>query len=175
MSIVVRARREADRSDIEDIYANEAVVRQGGQAPHRPEGFWPDFYKERHALAELVAERDGKIVGHLGLVPSSSSPRMRHAASFGISVHHDHHGQGVGSALMTEMVHLADDYLNLVRIELVCHTDNLAAIALYEKFGFEHEGIARFDIFTGGKYMHGVRMARINPNYLPMLGEDVPR
>ncbi len=80
-------------------------------------------------------------------------------------------GAAIGSALVGEMVHLADNYLNLVRVELVCHTDNAGAIALYEKYGFESEGLARYDIFTEGKYRHGLRMARINPNYLPMLGE----
>lgn len=101
-----------------------------------------------------------------------NSPRTRHSASFGLSVHADYQGRGVGSALMAEMIHTTDNYLNLVRLELVCHTDNLAAIALYEKFDFEREGLSRFDIFTEGKYRHGLRMARINPNYLPLLGED---
>jgi putative acetyltransferase len=171
VAIEVRAPTDADRAGIGEIYHDDSVVRQGGQAPHRGDRFWQDFYPARDALLELVAVIDGKVVGHLG-VSGSDSPRTRHAASFGISVHAGYHGRGVGSALMTEMIRIADNFLNLVRLDLVCHTDNLAAIALYEKFGFEREGTSRFDIFTEGRYRHGLRMARINPNYLPMLGED---
>jgi putative acetyltransferase len=169
--IEVRAPNDTDRPGIGDIYRSEPVVRQGGQAPHRGDRFWQEFYPGRDALLELVAIVDGRVAGHLG-VSGSDSPRTRHAASFGISVHADYQGRGVGSALMAEMIRTADNYLNLVRLDLVCHTDNLAAISLYEKFGFEREGLARYDIFTEGRYRHGLRMARINPNYLPMLGED---
>lgn len=170
MGIVVRPPRDGDHADIGEIYASEAVVRQGGQVPHRGTAFWVDYYNKHEALLELVAELDGKVVGHLGLV-GSSAPRTRHAASFGISVNAAYHGRGIGSALIPEMLSMADNYLNLVRVELVCHTDNAGAIALYEKFGFEREGLARYDIFTEGRYRHGLRMARINPNYAPMLTE----
>ncbi len=173
MTILVRAARESDRDGIAEIYERESVVRQTGQVPHRGAEFWADFYRVRvpEGRTELVAELDGKIVGHLGIV-TGGSPRTRHSASFGISVHEAFHGRGIGKALMAEMTRLADNYLNLVRLELVVHTDNLAAIALYEKFGFEREGLARFDIFTAGRYRHGLRMARINPNYLPMLSDE---
>jgi putative acetyltransferase len=170
MGIIIRTAPDADRADLNEIYASEAVIRQGGQTPHRPETFWPAFYKDRSALAELVAELDGKVVGHLGIT-GSSAPRTRHAASFGIVVHESFQGRGIGRALMSEMIRIADNYLNLVRLELVCHTDNLSAIALYEKFGFEREGLARFDIFTDGRYRHGLRMARISPSYGPMLDD----
>ncbi len=170
MSIVVRPVEGRDRADIGDIYSSEAVIRQTGQVPHRGIDFWMEFYQKRDAVLELVAEFDGKVVGHLGVL-GSSTPRVRHVANFGIAVHEDFHGRGIGSALVGEMVHLADNYLNLVRLELLVHTDNVGAITLYEKYGFEREGIARFNLFTEGKYGHGLRMARINPNYLPMLDE----
>ncbi len=38
---------------------------------------------------------------------------------------------------------LADNWLNLQRLELTVYSDNAAAIALYRKFGFEQEGCHR--------------------------------
>jgi L-phenylalanine/L-methionine N-acetyltransferase len=170
MTVEVRAPTEADRSGIGEIYAAESVIRQTGQPPHRGDTFWRTFYVERDAILELIALLDGKVVGHLGVI-GSKSPRTHHAASFGISVHADFQGKGVGSALMREMLHTADNYLSLIRLDLIVHTDNAPAIALYEKFGFEREGTARYDIFTEGRYRHGLRMARINPNFASTLGE----
>ena len=41
------------------------------------------------------------------------------------------------------MLDLADNWLNLTRIEPSVYTDNAAAVVLYEKFGFEIEGTHR--------------------------------
>src|SRR5690606_30645088 len=114
------------------------------------------FYRARDPdTVELVAEVEGRTVGHLGIL-TNRAPRRKHVASFGIGVHPDFQGCGVGRALMTELINLADNWLNLVRVELSVASDNAAAIALYEKFGFVTEGEARFDIFTAGRYTHSL-------------------
>jgi putative acetyltransferase len=169
MSVVVRRIAESDRAGIAAIYDSDAVVRQTAQVPHRGEAFWQEFYRSRDAnCTELVAELDGKVVGHLGLL-TTTVPRRRHVANFGIAVHDEFHRKGVGSALVAEMIRLCDNYLNIVRLELTVHPDNERAIALYEKFGFEREGIARFGIFADGKFSGLLQMARLNPNYAALL------
>ncbi|MGG2476393.1 GNAT family N-acetyltransferase, partial [Rhizobium sp. BR5] len=50
------------------------------------------------------------------------------------------------------MIDAADNWHDIRRIELNVFTDNLAAIRLYEKFGFEHEGTLRNDAYRDGKY-----------------------
>ena len=170
MTITVRAARETDRTGIAAIYATEAVVRWTAQAPFRDDGFWAGFYRERGALAELVAERDGRVLGHLGII-GSSAPRRRHVASFGIAVGASDQGQGAGSALMAAMISLCDGYLNIVRLELGVDPDNAGAIALYEKFGFARESTSRFTVFSNGRYAHTLNMVRFHPAYAGMLGE----
>ncbi len=49
-------------------------------------------------------------------------------------------GLGVGRALLKTVIDLADNWLNLKRIELTVYVDNERAINLYKKFGFEIEG-----------------------------------
>lgn len=109
----------------------------------------------------LVAEIDTRVVGSLGL-HTETSPRQRYIGSIGMTVHDDFQGRGVGTALMTAMIDLADNWLGLHRIELHVYTDNALAVHLYEKFGFVIEGTARQFALRGGMYVDAYAMARLH-------------
>jgi len=77
---------------------------------------------------------------------------------------------GVGTALMKALLDIADNWLMLVRVELTVFEDNERAIHLYEKLGFEKEGLMRLAAISlaairNGKYENQYIMARINPLY----------
>jgi putative acetyltransferase len=55
----------------------------------------------------------------------------------------------------------ADRWLNIRRLELVVYTDNAPAIALYERFGFEREGLLRGYAWRDGDYADCLAMARV--------------
>lgn len=99
-------------------------------------------------------------VGSVG-VHGKSNPRIRHVAMMGMSIHRDWQGQGVGSQLMQAALDLADNWLNLTRLELEVWTDNLAAIALYTKYGFLVEGTHKKVAFRAGRYVDTHTMARV--------------
>lgn len=161
--ISIRAATLADADDIAAIYAHEAVVANTGQVPLRGREFWRDFYRSRDPNGvELVAVIGGRVAGHLGVI-GNTAPRRKHVASFGLCVHPDDQGKGVGGALLRALVDLADNWLNLVRVELTVAADNTRAIALYERHGFVHEGRARCDSFRAGRYVDTLHMARIRP------------
>lgn len=163
--ISIRAVTAADADDLAAIYAHEAVVANTAQVPLRGREFWRDFYKSRDPDGvELVAVVGGRAVGHLGLI-QNRAPRRRHVASFGLCVHPDHQGRGVGTALLAVMLDLADNWLNVLRVELQVAADNHRAIALYERHGFVHEGRARADNFRAGRYVDTNHMARLNPSF----------
>jgi putative acetyltransferase len=61
---------------------------------------------------------------------------------------------------MEAALDLADNWLNLTRVELTVFTGNVAAVALYEKFGFEIEGTHRRYAFRNGEYVDAYAMAR---------------
>ncbi|RME41865.1 MAG: GNAT family N-acetyltransferase, partial [Caldilineae bacterium] len=67
----------------------------------------------------------------------------------------------VGSQLMAAAIDLADNWLNLRRLELTVYTDNEPAIRLYRKFGFEVEGTHRAYAFRDGVYVDTLAMARV--------------
>jgi putative acetyltransferase len=107
-------------------------------------------------LAAVVKDR---VVGQLGL--DLNSGRRAHVVRLGMMVHAEYQGRGVGSALMAAAVDLAENWLNISRIELECYTDNVAARALYEKFGFALEGTLHDYAFRAGRYVDAYLMARI--------------
>ena len=80
-----------------------------------------------------------------------------------MAVRDDFQGQGVGTALLQAAVDLADNWLNLQRLELTVFTDNEPALRLYKKCGFEIEGTLRRHSFRAGQYFDVYYMARLKP------------
>jgi putative acetyltransferase len=114
----------------------------------------------RYWLAACLEAQPAEIVGSLVLW-LNAAPRRRHTASLALSVRDDWQGQGVGSALMTAALDLADNWLNVVRIEFTTWTDNEPALALYKKFGFVIEGTHRCYAFRDGQYIDAYALARV--------------
>ena len=111
-----------------------------------------------HVFAAVL--EDGTLIGTAGL-NVHPNPRMRHGATLGILVHTGYQNQGVGTALMKAVLDLADNWLMLVRVELEVFADNARAIHLYEKFGFEKEGLMRMSVVRDGQYQDNYKMARL--------------
>ncbi|MCL2618107.1 MAG: GNAT family N-acetyltransferase [Defluviitaleaceae bacterium] len=102
-----------------------------------------------------------KVVG-IASMTISGRLRQRHVALAGIMLHKDYHGMGIGTNLMKQLIDLADNWLNLVRLELDVLSVNEGAMRFYERLGFEREGVKRMDTVRLGKYVDSVLMARIN-------------
>jgi L-phenylalanine/L-methionine N-acetyltransferase len=115
--------------------------------------------EQRPGNVSIVAVLDGEVVGQAGL--ERYVGRRSHAAGIGMGVHDDHCGKGIGTALLSELIDAADNWLQIRRIELSVYTDNEPAIRLYEKFGFEREGISRAYAFRAGNYVDAIAMARL--------------
>ncbi len=116
---------------------------------------------------------DGAVVGMAGLHVGAG--KQRHVGSIGILVHDDFQGRGIGSTLMRTLLDLADDYLGLARVELEVIADNVAAIRLYERFGFEREGVKRRAYMVDGRPADLLMMGRLrnalSSSPLPRQGE----
>jgi putative acetyltransferase len=110
-------------------------------------------------LTRLVAVIEGKVIGCLGL--ERFEGRRSHAGQFGVAVHDAYAGRGAGTALLAAALDLADNWLNLKRVELSVYADNVRAIALYERFGFEREGRQRAYSWRNGAYADSLTMARL--------------
>lgn len=162
MAIRVRAFEPEDVPAATEIMNCPSVVRDTLQLPYRSVEFRRQWWGSHQSSDShhLVAELDGRVVGTLTL-HLEPGPRRRHVGSIGMGVHDDFQGRGVGAALMAAMVDLADNWLQLRRIELTVYEDNAAAIHLYEKFGFAVEGHHRDYAFRVGEYVTTLTMARL--------------
>lgn len=158
--LIIRASRPGDAEQM-TVLMNQPGVRQGTlRLPHtRPEEVRSWLEKPSDGGLQLVAERDGVILGAAGL--HRQIGRRHHAAVLGMSVHDDYQRQGIGKALLLELIDAADNWLNVMRIELTAFTDNAGAIALYEVMGFEAEGIHKAYAFRDGRFADVLAMARI--------------
>ena len=160
--ITIRRATPDDAPDLVRIYSGPRAIAGTLQIPYTSEE------ARRKRLAEapegtysLVAVVEGEVVGQLTLHTNPTRPRRRHAGALGMAVRDDWQGKGVGTALMAACIDLADNWLNLSRLELEVYVDNEPAIRLYTKFGFEIEGTLRRNAFRNGEYVDTYAMARL--------------
>ena len=158
----IRRAEADDCAALHEIFSCPKVFAGTLQLPY------PSLDQWRQRLSEppdgtynLVAVAGERVVGQLGLHTFPNRPRRRHAASIGMCVHDEWQGKGIGKALLSAGVGMADNWLNLRRLELEVYTDNEAAIRLYERFGFEREGTLRQYAFRDGIYVDAYVMARL--------------
>jgi len=170
--IVIRRVEPDDAEAMQRLHASPAVMRQTLQAPYASVEIWRKRLVGATDDYVLVATVDGELVGAAGLHSTGGSPRRRHAAMLGIAVRDDRQRRGVGKALMSATIDLAERWLNLQRLELTVYTDNLAAQALYRRFGFAIEGTAKAYAFRDGEYVNAYLMARVHRS---MAGVDEDR
>ncbi|MDZ5471402.1 GNAT family N-acetyltransferase [Bacillus sp. 31A1R] len=107
----------------------------------------------------LVAEVDGRIVG-FSRCAGSNLKRLAHKVEFGICVLKDYWGYGIGKNLLKETIIWADSN-SIKKISLAVLETNEKAIQLYEKLGFEIEGVLKRDkLLSDGNYYSTIMMGR---------------
>lgn len=161
--ISVRAAEPADMARVAEVLGQPRAVWGTLQTPFIPVALREHRYDATDPNhRQLVSEIDGRIVGCIGL-HRETMHRRSHVASIGMAVHDDFAGRGVGTALMAAVVDLADRWWNIRRLELNVYADNTRAIALYERFGFQREGLLRDYAWRDGQYVDSLAMARLRP------------
>jgi putative acetyltransferase len=162
MKIQMRHAEPSDFEAIHKIYTQPKVVWGTLQLPYS------SAERQRRRLTDppegtytILACVDDEVIGHLSLHTFPRSPRRKHVGSIGMGVQDEWQGRGVGTALMEAVIQFADNWLQILRLELSVYTDNKPGIRLYRKFGFETEGTMRGYAYRGGRYVDVYLMARI--------------
>ena len=141
LKIVIREATEADLEGVVDAYESVAdeEVHIGGQTPIDKAAM-----KERLLKASLesdnavlfVAEDNGRIIGNIG------STNYNGLADLGMLLLPEYRGRGIGSKLVEHLIQWCRKQ-GCHKISLEVWPHNRAAIQLYEKFGFQREGLKR--------------------------------
>ena len=109
--------------------------------------------------AVFVAESNGGIVGRLS-ISRDAHPASKHVADLGLMVSREHRRQGIGLALMEAAERWARES-GVRKLELHVFPHNTPAIALYEKLGYEREGLRRGHYRRGDELIDAILMAKV--------------
>ncbi|HSW92996.1 MAG TPA: GNAT family N-acetyltransferase [Gammaproteobacteria bacterium] len=118
-----------------------------------------DFVLEnlRDGWPHIVAVIENKVIGWCDIT-SMHRPVFAHSGVLGIGILAQFRGQGIGEALMRAAIEKARTR-GLTRIELTVREHNKPAIALYEKLGFQVEGLHRNSVCIDSEYENHISMA----------------
>jgi RimJ/RimL family protein N-acetyltransferase len=111
---------------------------------------------------DAASERTGQLIGLIDLHPT----RVAGVASIGMWILPGHRGQGGGRLLLDAAIEARSPDVHKIELEVWPH--NEAAIALYERAGFQREGLRR-DHYRrrDGRLHSSVIMARLFPDATP--------
>jgi RimJ/RimL family protein N-acetyltransferase len=136
---------------------------------------YPDtdsFVKDLETLQQqpgaiaLAAGSGDMPVAYLTIRPRQQS-RLRHTADLNMGVVQQFRGQGMGTMLLLEGLKRAFALNELEIIYLMVRSDNLPAIRLYMKTGFEPLAVLARDTKIDGKYFDGLLMRKFIYNNDP--------
>jgi len=163
--IFIRATEPDDYMEITSLLSEKEVYSNLLQLPYPSIDLWKKKLMKKNPnhfslTAEILKNEKLVIVGQIS-ISVSSMPRRKHVAAIGMGVKKEFHRKGIGAKLLESVLEMADNWLNIVRVELEVFTDNKAAISLYEKYGFKIEGKLEKFAFRNGKYDDAYKMARV--------------
>jgi phosphinothricin acetyltransferase len=101
---------------------------------------WFAEHGEAHPVT--VAEREGEVVGWGALSPHKGRCAYRHTVEPSVYVHQDLLGQGIGRALLGDLIARARAVGHHTMVGGVC-SENAASLALCREFGFLEVGHLR--------------------------------
>ena len=107
----------------------------------------------------LVATDEENIVGFLSL-QRGEHKRIKHTGYIVVGILEKYRGKGIGSKLFSQLDICAIEN-KITRLELSVICSNTVAKHLYEKNGFEVEGIKKNSMIIDGKYVDEFYMAKI--------------
>ena len=112
---------------------------------------------ERGVLT-FVLEDNKKLVGYVfGNIFTAN--RKKHCMNLAIAILQEYTGKGYGTKLMNTIEKYAINN-GITRLELEVSEKNKIAISLYQKIGFEVEGVKRNAFLVNGKYEDEILMAK---------------
>jgi phosphinothricin acetyltransferase len=138
VEVRVDALTAADWAAVSAIYAEGIETRNATFETDVPT--WDEWDASHLAAPRLVARRDDEVVGGAALSPVSSRPCYRGVAHNSVYVARGARSQGVGRALLNELVQLAEE-AGIWTIETGVFPENLASLQLHLSCGFRVVGV----------------------------------
>jgi len=143
--VEIRPLERRDAEPTRDIY-NDAVNAGIANLDHFPRTAeehlaWVDGHFGSHP-AIVAVDEDGTVLGFAAVSPYQERTGYTTTVEDSIYVHANHHGRGVGRALLEHLCRLAGD-MGFHTVIARVTAGNDGSIALHEACGFERIGIER--------------------------------
>ena len=121
----------------------------------------------KQGYPQFVALDADNVIGWCDIIPNRSRPVYYHCGTLGIGLLPEFRRRGIGRALMLRTIDAAFAF-GLTRVELTVRENNVNAISLYKRMGFEIEGLHRNAVCIEGKHenIYSMALLRISPNTL---------
>ncbi len=87
----------------------------------------------------ILGEVDGRIIA-MASVRRETRFKLRHVAVFGMTVLEEFRNQGLGRAMLGEIIVFARAHAEILKLHMGVYPDNPPAMELYRKMGFVEEG-----------------------------------
>lgn len=101
----------------------------------------------------------------LGEVVLNEIDSINRSANIRVGINLQHSSKGYGTEAMMLMLRHGFEKLKLHRIHLGVYAFNPRAIHVYEKIGFQREGILRDDLYLDGEYHDMIMMAILEDEF----------
>lgn len=101
-----------------------------------------DYIYEQDNQLILLAYNHDELIGIATVMGEMDQP-LKHIGEIGISILQEYWGYGLGTIMLEEIIAWAQEAKIIKRLEIKVQERNNRALHLYQKLGFETEGIIR--------------------------------
>lgn len=159
----IRSATAADIPEIQAIYAHHVLSGTGSfeEIPPSVEEMEARFARGRdRGWPWLVAADATGVLGYAYATQFRERSAYRFALEDSVYVREDQRGQGVGKALVAEVIALAEAAGFRQMIAVIGDTENVGSIGLHASLGFQHVGTLRAAGLKFGRWLDVVHMQR---------------
>jgi phosphinothricin acetyltransferase len=159
----VRLAGVQDADAIREIYNREVLESTNTfdlvPRSHGDQVEWLHAHDGAHP-AVVAVDRDGNVVGFGSVSPFKERPAYSTTVESSVFVHADHRGEGIGKAIVAELVRLATSHGFHSMIARIVG-GNAASIKVHESCGFTLVGVEREVGRKFGRWLDVVEMQRL--------------
>ena len=159
----IRPAATADLPEIQSIYAHH-VLHGAGTFEEEPPPLEEVEQRFRHVIergwAYLVATDATGVLGYAYFSQMRDRSAYRHTAENSIYVRDDVRGQGVGKALVAQLLEEAERQGFRQMIAVIGDSDNVGSIGVHASLGFQRAGLLRATGLKFGRWVDTVLMQR---------------
>ena len=161
--VIVRAATADDAPALAAIYGHHCCHGFGTfeeAAPSAPDMAGRVKAVQDRGLPYLVAEVDGTVAGFAYASPFRPRAAYRYTVEDSVYIAPDRMGQGLGKALLTEVIAACEAMGLRQMVAVIGDSANAGSIALHRSLGFTEIGIGRDFGFKHGRWVDIVWMQR---------------